>query len=230
MLKQASFFKRRPDLSPEAFHDYWRNRHPEVVCRIPGLRRYVQNHVIGDDSPFDGIAEVWFEDMDAMRANVGAPELDAVRADEAHFIDGGTMASIVSQEHTIVEGTPGSGAEKLMGLVHRRMENAPERFQEIYRNEMGTLVGAVPGVVRYVQAHCRLGIYRSGREPACDAVASLWFSDRERALASPEMARVRGRLHRLRADARRLRRGGGDSAVTEDCLRATVVRVPHSGQ
>ena len=190
MIKQATFFKRRPDLEPAAFHDYWRNRHPEFVCRIPGLKRYVQNHAIADDGPFDGIAEVWFDDMDAMRANSGAPELEAVRADEPNFLDTAGMASIITDEYVIKDGAPEGDAEKLMALVFRREQHGAERFFELYRDELGGLVRAVAGIPRYVQAHCRMGIYRSGRTPACDAVASLWITDRETTFTSTEMARV----------------------------------------
>jgi len=189
LIKQATFFKRRPDLAPAAFHDYWRNRHPEFVCRIPGLRRYVQNHAITDDGPFDGIAEVWFEDMDAMRANAGRPELEAVRADEANFLDTANMGAIIADDYVIKDGSPETG-DKLMALVFRQAQHAPERFFELYRDELGPLVGAVAGIPRYEQAHCRMGIYRSGRTPACDAVASLWIAERETTFASPEMARV----------------------------------------
>ena len=137
MIKQATFFKRRSDLEPVAFHDYWRNRHPEFVCRIPGLKRYVQNHAIGDDGHFDGIAEVWFDDMDAMRANAAAPELEAVRADEANFLDTAGMASIITDEYVIKDGAPGDGTEKLMALVFRQEQHSPERFFELYRDELG---------------------------------------------------------------------------------------------
>ena len=189
MIKQATFFKRRPDLGPAEFHDYWRNRHPEVVCRLPGLRRYVQNHAVADDGPFDGIAEVWFDDTDAMRATVGTPELEAVRADEPNFLDVAGMGSIITDEYVIKDGAPDAG-DKLMALVFRQAQHAPERFFELYRDELGPLVRAVAGIPRYEQAHCRMGIYRSGRTPDCDAVASLWIAERDTTFASAEMARV----------------------------------------
>ena len=47
--------------SQEAFHHYWRNRHPDVVTRLPGIRRYVQNDVtavLKGEPIWDGIAEV----------------------------------------------------------------------------------------------------------------------------------------------------------------------------
>ena len=190
MIKQASYFKRRPDLDLAAFHEYWRTRHADVVRKLTGFNRYVQNQAIGDDGPFDGIAEVWFEDMDAMRATVGSAELAAIRADEANFIDAASMGTILTAEHVIIDGAPADGAQKLMALVNRQARHDPESFQSIYRNELGPMVKIVPGVDRYVQGHCRLGIYKTDRTPPYDAVASIWFSDRDAALASPEMAKV----------------------------------------
>ncbi len=101
MIKQASYFKRRPDLDLAAFHEYWRTRHADVVRKLTGFHRYVQNHTIADDGPFDGIAEVWFEDMDAMRATVGSDELASIRADEANFMAPGRIPFVVAQEREI---------------------------------------------------------------------------------------------------------------------------------
>ena len=192
MIKQTSFFKRRRDLALDDFGAYWRGRHADVVRRIKGLVRYVQNHAVGGDAErgFDGIAEVWFEDKDAMRASAGSPELAAVRADEANFIDADSMAAIICDEWVLKDGEVPPGAAKLMALVSRRADKAPEAFQAIYRDEFGPMVAAVPGVARYVQAHCRPGIYRAGGEPARDAVASLWVAGGAPALATPEMAEV----------------------------------------
>ncbi len=203
MIKQASFFKRRPDLDLATFHEYWRTRHADVVRKLTGFERYVQNHTIGGDGPFDGIAEVWFEDMDAMRTTVGSEELAAIRADEANFIDADSMGTIITTEHVIIDGAPAKDAQKLLGLVNRQLHNDPETFQSIYKNELGPLVKVVPGIDRYVQAHCRLGIYKTDRTPPYDAVASLWFSDRDGALASPEMARV-GEFERTLFDFERV--------------------------
>ena len=83
MIKQVSFFRRRKDLSPEDFREHWRTKHADVVRRLNGLVRYVQNHGLNSSSGFDGIAEVWFEDMESMRANVDTPELESIRIDES---------------------------------------------------------------------------------------------------------------------------------------------------
>ena len=79
MIKQVSFFKRRDDLSPEEFRDHWLNVHTDVVRQLNGIVRYVQNHALEPRSGFDGIAEVWFEDIESMRSVVDTPELAAIR-------------------------------------------------------------------------------------------------------------------------------------------------------
>ena len=206
MIKQASYFKRRPDLDLTAFHEYWKTRHADVVRKLGGFKRYVQNHTVGDDGPFDGIAEVWFDDMAAMRATVGSGELANIRADEANFIDAASMGTIITTEHVIIDGAPSANAQKLMALVNRQPQHEPESFQSLYKDELGPMVKRVPGVDRYVQGHCRLGIYKTDRTPPYDAVASIWFSDREAALASTEMARI-AEFERTLFDVERLSLG-----------------------
>ena len=41
MVKAVAFFKRRSGMAVDEFHTYWRTRHPEVVTKLPGVRRYV---------------------------------------------------------------------------------------------------------------------------------------------------------------------------------------------
>ena len=180
MLKQLSIFRRREDLSQEAFRDYWRNRHPEVVTRLPGIRRYVQNHVtavLRGDPVWDGIAEVWFDDIESMRANVGSQVLADIRADEANFIAADSMVSIVTHEHVFVDDMDASEPRKVLALVKRSPGLAAEQFQGEWRRGVGPQVADLPGVRRYVQDHCRLGIYRAGRAPAFDGMASLWYGE-----------------------------------------------------
>ena len=60
-------------MSVEEFQAYWRERHPAVVVRLPGVRRYVQSHTRPagyrkGEPIYDGIAEVWFDDSRVMHA------------------------------------------------------------------------------------------------------------------------------------------------------------------
>ena len=89
MVKIVAFVRKRDDLTDEAFRAYWQDHHSQLVARLPGLRRYVQNPALDLGGrrawPYDGMAELWFDDVDAVRAAFRSPESDAVRADEPSF-------------------------------------------------------------------------------------------------------------------------------------------------
>jgi uncharacterized protein (TIGR02118 family) len=78
MLKFVVVLYRRPDLSPEQFRDNLRNEHGPMAERLPGLRRYVQNHVMPDpDRPhpgWDAVVELYWDDRAAMEAAWRSPE------------------------------------------------------------------------------------------------------------------------------------------------------------
>ena len=196
MLKQVTIFKKRPLLAADAFEEHWRTRHADVVCELPGLRRYVQNHMVADaGDQVDGIAEVWFDDIDAMRANADHPALEAIRADERNFIDVDTMEAIIAEPATVIDGE--AGGAKLIVLVKRNPAVEPDRFHQAWRDEVGGAMAALAAEpnapTRYEQDHTRAGGYRNGREPAFDGTASLWFRDQDAAgafFASPGFATV----------------------------------------
>src|ERR1700741_1858970 len=101
MVKVLTFLKRKPDMPVEEFQRYWLTRHPAVVVRLPGVRRYVQSHTLATayrkgEPVYDGIAEVWADDTDALRAMTRGPAHADVEADEAEFIDRSTMGLIVT--------------------------------------------------------------------------------------------------------------------------------------
>src|SRR5215470_5703622 len=125
MVKAISFFKRKRGMTVEAFQSYWRASHPEVVVKLPGLRRYVQSHTLlagyrKGEPIYDGIAEIWFDDTGAMRALAGTAAYAAVRADEGKFIEGSTMGLIITEEHVIKDGAaPAGGVKNIEFVTHK---------------------------------------------------------------------------------------------------------------
>ena len=199
MVKALSFFKRRAGMPVEEFQAYWRARHPDVVTKLLGVRRYVQSHTRtaayqGGEPVYDGIAEVWFHNTAAMHALRGTPELEAVQADEARFIDRSTMGLIITDDHVIKDDPTPAGAAKGVGFARRKPGMTVEAFQQHWREVHGPLGARVPGLRRYVQSHTRLSGYGRGHDPAWDGVALIWFDDSaalRAATSSPEWARVK---------------------------------------
>jgi uncharacterized protein (TIGR02118 family) len=91
----------------DEFSRYWSEVHGPIGRRIPGLRRLVQSHPVPhpQDMPpaaFDGMAELWFDDLAALEAARRSPEWRASTADETNFIDETRTASFVTEEHEII--------------------------------------------------------------------------------------------------------------------------------
>ncbi len=108
MVKLIYCISKKPELSVEEFQRYWRETHGPIAGRIPGLRRYVQCHVVpelyGRQTPaYDGAAELWFDDLDAMRAAMQSDEVKAAMEDEKNFIDHSRVVSFVTIEKPVVE-------------------------------------------------------------------------------------------------------------------------------
>jgi uncharacterized protein (TIGR02118 family) len=86
MVKAIFFASRLPGLSLEQFFDHWLHDHGALGERLPGLRRYVQNHAVPEaytwaSQTHDGWSELWFDDLAALHAAVTSPEWQALRED-----------------------------------------------------------------------------------------------------------------------------------------------------
>src|SRR5206468_9871495 len=106
MIKLMFAVRRRDDVDVAEFHRYWRDEHGPLVRSFQetlGIRRYVQTHRIESPfndalqasraglDPFDGTAELWWDDLDTLEAASSADEGmaagQALLQDEARFID-----------------------------------------------------------------------------------------------------------------------------------------------
>jgi len=78
MLKFIVVLYRRADLTPEQFRENLRNVHGPMAERLPGLRRYVQNHVAADRNRphpgWDAVVELFWDDWAAMEAAWKTPD------------------------------------------------------------------------------------------------------------------------------------------------------------
>ena len=104
MIKFVGVVWRKPDLSREDFLHHWQTNHAEVVKKLPGLRKYVQGPAVtraGREPVIDGIAELWFDDVEALREAWRSPEGQAVREDEKRFIDLERSYAFWAEDHHV---------------------------------------------------------------------------------------------------------------------------------
>jgi uncharacterized protein (TIGR02118 family) len=148
-----------------------------AVTKLPGIRRYVQSHVLPGayakgEPVHDGIAEVWADDTDALRAMTKSPAHPALVADEERFIDRSRMGIIVTDDEVVKNG---SGEVKGVEFFTRRPGMSVEDFQRHWRSTHAALATKIPGVGRYVVSATRPSAYAAGRAPAYDGAALMWF-------------------------------------------------------
>jgi len=106
MIKLTFCLVRLPSLSRQEFQKYWYDTHAPLVASVAGalgIRRYVQMHSLPAEASaglrasraapaeFDGVAELWFDSLEAVAENGRRPEAQAAAAmlleDERRFID-----------------------------------------------------------------------------------------------------------------------------------------------
>ena len=107
MIKLVYCITKKPGMSDEEFFHYWEKVHGPIGARIPGVRKLVQSHriVVPGDSKqhdYDGLTELWFDDVQSLLTARASPEWRASTEDEAHFIDESKTAYFVSVEREIV--------------------------------------------------------------------------------------------------------------------------------
>lgn len=122
MIKFVYCVKRHPNVSPEDFRKYWKEKHgPYVKSFAKDLRalRYVQSHTIdsplnsyaqqprGTKPPYDGITEVWWKSADDLIAALSTPEGQRANAllaqDEGRFCDLPNCSVFFTEEVTIFD-------------------------------------------------------------------------------------------------------------------------------
>jgi uncharacterized protein (TIGR02118 family) len=109
MIKTIGLLTRKDGWTHEQFMKHWVEIHAPLALAVPGLRRYVQNHIQAErtrpdipatDVEIDGVAELWFDDQAALEAAARTPEMKALHADGAKFI--GRIKSYVVEEKFVI--------------------------------------------------------------------------------------------------------------------------------
>ncbi len=108
MVKVIWAFSRKPGLTLDEFQEHWHDVHGQLGAKLPGIRRYVQNHALPEvyaNRPMthDGFSETWWDDLESVRQSRNSPEWQALSAD-AQTLFTYPMAVVVARE-TVIKDT-----------------------------------------------------------------------------------------------------------------------------
>lgn len=107
-VKYIRFFKRRADLSPEAFQAYWRDVYGPLAEALPGLTRYVQyrarlaGYRPGREPVYDGFDVGWFAGVDRLRAALVSTAAAAAHGAAAAFLVEGEPVGLATRELSLI--------------------------------------------------------------------------------------------------------------------------------
>jgi uncharacterized protein (TIGR02118 family) len=108
MIKSIVIAHRKPGLTREDFNDYWLNKHAPLAAKlIPGVRRYVQNHLVsipGTEYEGDGIVEMWYDDVKSWQKSMEylhSPKGKPLAEDGAKFCELRGSHLWIVEEHVI---------------------------------------------------------------------------------------------------------------------------------
>lgn len=191
MIKFFGLIPRRPDISPEEFHDHYRHPHGTLGRRIPGFRGYVQSHQMstdllgGDQRVFEAVAEVWFDNADdAIRLGEDPHYLEHLKPDEPNFVDMDKLKWLYTTEEVMYSGPdPRSHTPLAYRLLQGMHVDRPVTVKLLHfaphnggLQDRADLAGQV-GAVRHVRCLPHADIHADDA-PAFAEVHELWWPTR----------------------------------------------------
>jgi uncharacterized protein (TIGR02118 family) len=101
-FKLIILLNKKENMTDQQFAEYWLAKHAPLAKGMPGLRRYVVNLVQrppNREPEYSGIAELWFDDKESMKASFASPEGEATEKDTEKFTSKRTTLYV--EQHTI---------------------------------------------------------------------------------------------------------------------------------
>ncbi|WP_332899148.1 EthD domain-containing protein [Haladaptatus sp. CMSO5] len=185
MYKHVALLVRKEGMSHEAFVDYWQTNHVPIAREIEGVVKYATVlPVTPEAAEFDGLAELYFEDLDALHDALGSEgsrdynpamgKAKEAREDVDNFLDiqrrPRFIGEVVVQRDDV--GGDTDGLYKHSAFLVRKDGMSHEAFVDHWQNNHTPIAREIEGVVKYDT------ILPTDPENAeFDGVAELYFED-----------------------------------------------------
>jgi hypothetical protein len=190
-IKVFEFVRRKAGMTSEDFHAYWRDVHAPKLAGEPTLRRHIRRYELNhrlpgdadrdrregevEDTGWDGVAVLWFDSVDALRALGAEPALEAIRGDASAFREDERLM-VITEDPDVIVSTPrrDEAGAKMLCILRRNAALDLDTFHEHWLTHHGGLFQTIPELTDplwgYDQNH---GL----RDPdaAFDGVTEQWF-------------------------------------------------------
>ncbi len=202
MIVRMGLLTRKPGTSTAEFRSHWRDIHGPLAARLPGLKRYHQNHVVDSRQlaidhargawSIDGISELWFESPEDMHRAVSSDPYRKVAEDHVLFV--GDTAIVTAEQNVVVPVDRSAGPlVKRMSILTRKPGLTAEQFKEEWWGFHAEAVSRFPNLMGYTQnlvVERGVGLGQSASYEALpiDGIVEMWFrsvADIETAFRSP---------------------------------------------
>lgn len=180
-MKSVCLLSHRPDLTREAFRDYYETRHALLGMKHFAFRKYLRNHVVASspsDVDFDCLSEFWHDDLAKAYEIMAGPTGDILREDERRFMDQPRIRAAASVE-TLVAG-PERGVERGVArkqalLLACAQGQTASELAAAARGWGERLTRELPGVLRATLDE--IARFDGDASFPYDAILWLWLAD-----------------------------------------------------
>ena len=188
MYKHVALLVRQDGLSHEEFVEHWQTEHTPIAREIEGVVRYQQ--VLPTEpahAEFDGIAELYFEDLEALHDALGSegsrdydPEkgkAKEAREDVDNFLAVEERPRFIGEEIVQKDEVDGDtdGLYKHSAFLVRKEGMSHEEFVDYWQTEHTPIAREIEGVVKYNTV-----LPTDPEHAEFDGVAELYFEDLEK--------------------------------------------------
>jgi uncharacterized protein (TIGR02118 family) len=175
---------RRDLISLDEFRELYLE-HTNRSREIPGVLKYVASTAIqgvnGGEPPFDAVAELWWEDLDAVRNSYLERTWNATRTEHTSFLSGRFMFEC--DEYNFLSPPEGTSAVKYMAFLNRKDGLGRDEFRSYFLETHVPRALETPNLLGYRAsiAICSANgdslLKETPDAAPFDGVVEMWFAD-----------------------------------------------------
>jgi len=187
MYKHIALLVRQDDMTHEEFVDYWQENHTPIAQDIEGVVRYQQVlPTEPEHAEFDGIAELYFEELDDLYDALGSPGsrdyapdkpvAAKAREDVNNFLAIEQRPRFIGEERVQKDEVDDTdGLYKHSAFLVRQDDMSHEEFVDYWQTNHTPIAREIEGVVKYNTV-----LPADPENAEFDGVAELYFDDLEK--------------------------------------------------